>query len=154
MLFRSYVKRGAIYKSLAASDDVLSVDLGRALELISQSPGAKNPPKELGPHPADGKPVSLRQGRFGPYVQHGQLRATLPKADRDAGDLALARAVEILAAKAAKDGGAAPAKAAKADAPKKAPAKKAAAKKPAAKKPAAKKAPAKKPAAAKKKELA
>ncbi len=143
--FGPYVKRGAIYKSLAATDDVLSVDLGRALELISQSPASKNPPKELGAHPADGKPVSLRQGRFGPYVQHGQLRATLPKADREAGDLGLARAVEILAAKAAKDGGAAPAKAAKpakAEAPKKAAA---------AKKPAAKKAPAKtKPAAAKK----
>jgi len=83
---------------------VLTVDLPRALELIAQSPAAKNPPKELGPHPADGKPVSLRQGRFGPYVQHGKLLATLPKADRDEGNLTLARAVEILAAKAAKDG--------------------------------------------------
>lgn len=150
--FGPYVKRGAIYKSLAASDDVLSVDLDRALELISQSPASKNPPKELGPHPADGKPVSLRQGRFGPYVQHGQLRATLPKADREAGDLSLARAVEILAAKAAKDG--APAKSAKAETAKAPAAKKAAAKKPAAKKKTpAKKPPAKK-AAAKKKEPA
>jgi DNA topoisomerase-1 len=167
--FGPYVKRGSIYKSIAASDDVLTIDLARALELIAQSPAAKNPPKELGPHPADGKPVSLRQGRFGPYVQHGKLLATLPKADREAPELTLARAVEILAAKAAKDGPATPAKKAKAaaattaeDKPKKAPAKKkAAAKKPAAKKttaaakkPAAKKttAAAKKPAAAKKKE--
>ncbi len=156
--FGPYVKRGSIYKSIAASDNVLTVDLARALELIAQSPAAKNPPKELGPHPADGKPVSLRQGRFGPYVQHGKLLATLPKADREAADLTLARAVEILAAKAAKDGGAAPAKKGKAaaasaeDKPKAAPAKKAAAKKPAAKKTAAKKTTAKKPAAAKKKE--
>ncbi len=142
--FGPYVKRGTIYKSLAAADNVLSVDLTRALELLAQSPAAKNPPKELGPHPADGKPVSLRQGRFGPYVQHGKLLATLPKADREAGEVSLARAVEILAAKAAKAGGAAPAKAAKAEKTEKAekkPAKKATAKK----KPAAKKkAPAKK----------
>ncbi len=139
--FGPYVKRGSVYKSLAASDDVLTVDLARALELLAQSSAAKNPPKELGPHPADGKPVSLRQGRFGPYVQHGKLLATLPKADREAGEVSLARAVEILAAKAAKAGGTAPAKAEKTD--------KKPAKKPAAKKPA-KKAPAKK--AAKKKD--
>ncbi len=158
--FGPYVKRGSIYKSIAASDDVLTIDLARAVELIAQSPASKNPPKELGAHPADGKPVSLRQGRFGPYVQHGKLLATLPKADREAPELTLARAVEILAAKAAKDGPATSAKKGKAaaaeatgDKPKKAPAKKAAAKKPAAKKPAAKKttAAAKKPAAATKK---
>ena len=132
--FGPYVKRGMIYKSLAAHDDVLSIDLSRALELLAQSSAAKTPPKELGAHPSDGKPVSLRQGRFGPYVQRGTLRATLPKADREADNLTLARAVEILAAKAAKDGIAAPAKKAA---------------KPAAKKPATEKKP-----AAKKKETA
>ncbi|MBN2751372.1 MAG: type I DNA topoisomerase, partial [Rhodospirillaceae bacterium] len=55
--FGPYVKRGTIYKSLAAHDDVLTVDLPRACELLAQSPAAKNPPKEMGPHPADGKPV-------------------------------------------------------------------------------------------------
>jgi DNA topoisomerase-1 len=136
--FGPYVKRGTVYKSLTAADDVLAVGLARALELLAQSPAAKNPPKELGPHPADGKPVTLRQGRFGPYVQHGKLLATLPKADREAGEVSLARAVEILAAKAAKAGGNSPAKAEKAE---KKPAKTPAAKKKAAakKKPAAKK---------------
>ena len=134
--FGPYVRRGAVYKSLAATDDVLAIALPRALELLSQSPAAKNPPKDLGAHPADGKPVTLRQGRFGPYVQHGALRATLPKADREAeGSLTLARAVEILAAKAAKAG-----PGGKAAARTKAPAKV----KTPAKAPAAKKAPAKK----------
>lgn len=40
---------------------------------------APAPGKEFGKHPSDGKPISLKSGRFGPYVQHGKLNATLPK---------------------------------------------------------------------------
>jgi DNA topoisomerase-3 len=39
---------------------------------------APAPAKEIGVHPADGKPIQLKSGRFGPYVQHGKLMASLP----------------------------------------------------------------------------
>ncbi len=61
---------------------------------------APAPGKELGAHPGDGKPVSLKSGRFGPYVQHGKLNATLPK-DVDPEAVTLEQAIELLALKAA-----------------------------------------------------
>ena len=64
----------------------------------------------LGPHPRDKKPVELHAGRFGPYVKHGDVNATLP--DRDKVDsLTLAEAVTLLDEKAAKQGTGAPPKA-------------------------------------------
>jgi DNA topoisomerase-1 len=89
----------------------------------------------LGTHP-DGGEVHVKKGRFGPYVEHNKLRATLGKA-HDIADISLETALELLAAKAAK--GPAKKPAAKKAAPKKATAKKAAAKKTAAKKTTAKK---------------
>jgi DNA topoisomerase-3 len=61
---------------------------------------APEPGKELGAHPGDGKPVTLKSGRYGPYVQHGKLNATLPK-DMNPDAVTLAQAVELLQAKAA-----------------------------------------------------
>jgi DNA topoisomerase III len=62
---------------------------------------APAPAKELGAHPADGKPIQLKSGRFGPYVQHGKLMASLPK-ERKPEDVTLDEAVVLLADKAAK----------------------------------------------------
>ncbi|MEW5769163.1 MAG: DNA topoisomerase III [Pseudomonadota bacterium] len=59
--------------------------------------------RELGAHPADGKPVQLKSGRFGPYVQHGKLMASIPK-DRSPEEVTLEEAVALLAEKAAKTG--------------------------------------------------
>jgi len=64
---------------------------------------AATPARELGAHPADGKPIQLKSGRFGPYVQHGRLMASLPK-DRDPESVGLDEAVALLAEKAAKKG--------------------------------------------------
>jgi DNA topoisomerase-3 len=61
---------------------------------------APAPGKELGAHPSDGKPVTLKSGRYGPYVQHGKLNATLPR-DVNPDTVTLEQAVELLAAKAA-----------------------------------------------------
>jgi len=64
---------------------VLTVGLDRALELLSQPKSARNaravaqPLRELGVHPADGKPLVLMSGRYGPYVKHGETNATLPR---------------------------------------------------------------------------
>ncbi len=71
----------------------------------------------LGPHPRDKKPVELHSGRFGPYVKHGAVNATLP--DREKIDsLTLADALSLLDAKAAKHGSIAPPKAPRRTSPK------------------------------------
>ncbi len=105
--FGPYLKVGPTYYSLK-EDDVLEVGLNRAVTVIAESkkkPGrGGGAGKTLGNHPEDSKAVTLRSGRFGPYVQHGQLRATLPR-DTDQDTLTLEAAVEILAAKAAKANG-------------------------------------------------
>lgn len=132
--FGPYIKLGSTYVSLKGDDDVLTIGLNRAVVLMAEKP-KKAPPKELGNHPADGKPVTQKSGRYGPYVQHGKIMATIPKAlDKDA--VTLEQAVELLAAKAERSGVKAPAKKAGA---KKAPAKKTTAKKATTKKTTAKK---------------
>ena len=87
------------YTSLPEEDDLLTIGLNRAVALIAES--KKDGERDLGVHPDDGKPVTVRKGRYGPYVKHGRTNATLPKGtDMDA--LELAQAVELIAAKAAK----------------------------------------------------
>lgn len=100
--FGPYIQHAGSYVSLKGDDDVLTIGLNRAIALIADAP-RKKPAKVLGNHPKDGKPVTLKAGRFGPYVQHGSLMATLPK-DVDGETLILEKAVEILAAKAARGG--------------------------------------------------
>ena len=134
--FGPYIKNGGTYVSLK-DDDVLTIGLNRAVTLLADKP-QRPEPKSLGDHPGNGKPVTIRAGRFGPYVQHGMLRATLPKGTT-AETVTLDEAVALLKAKAGKSGG------------------KAASKKPAkktAKKKTTKKKPAKKAAGAKPRKLA
>ena len=100
--FGPYIKMGGTYVSLKGEDDVLTVGLNRAVHLLAEAP-RKDPPKELGKHPKDGKPVTQSIGRWGPFVRHGKLMATLPKGtDKDA--VTLEDAVALLDAKAAKSG--------------------------------------------------
>ena len=137
-----YLKKGTDTRSLASEDAIFTVDLAGAQELFAQPKyGARKAAsalKEFDADPVSGKPVRVRDGRFGPYVTDGETNATIPRGD-SVEDITFERAIELLAIKRAKG----PAK-------KKAPARKTAAKKPAAKKTtAAKKAPAKKTAAAK-----
>jgi DNA topoisomerase-3 len=68
---------------------------------------AAAPLRLLGKHPKDGKPVELHAGRYGPYVKHGAVNATLPDRDR-AESLTLEEAVALVDAKAARDRGEAP----------------------------------------------
>ena len=124
--FGPYLKVGARYQSLPKDDDVLEIGLNRAVIVLAEGAeraakrgaggaGAKN----IGNHPEDGRAITLRSGRFGAYVQHGQIRATLPK-DMDASTVSVDSAVALLMAKAAKGGAGVKApksKVAKADAP-------------------------------------
>ncbi|HEX9569192.1 MAG TPA: type I DNA topoisomerase [Rhodospirillales bacterium] len=124
-----YIKLGGTYVSLKGDDDVLTIGLNRAIHLLAEKP-RKAAPKLLGNHPEDGKPVTQKVGRWGPYVQHGKVMATLPKG-ADAASYTLDQAVALLAAKAAKQGkgkaGADEPAAGRAKKPAKKPAKKAAA---------------------------
>jgi DNA topoisomerase-3 len=60
---------------------------------------APAPGREIGAHPGDGKPIQVKSGRYGPYVQHGKDMASLPK-ERNPEDITLDEAVTLLAAKA------------------------------------------------------
>ncbi|HEX2079897.1 MAG TPA: type I DNA topoisomerase [Longimicrobium sp.] len=83
--FGPYVVHEGDFRSLAKTDDVYTIGLARALELISQPKGGRGqraavePIRSLGPHPKDGEPVNLFEGRYGPYVKHGGVNASLPK---------------------------------------------------------------------------
>ncbi|MCJ1899016.1 type I DNA topoisomerase [Paracoccus versutus] len=128
-----YVKHGAKYANLSEVDEVFTIGMNRAVEVLASKQvrgraAAAAPLAELGEHP-EGGPVQVMSGRYGPYVKWGKVNATLPR-DLEPGAVTLERALELIAEKAAKSG--------------KKPAKKAAAKKPAEKKTAARK-----PAAAK-----
>ena len=102
--FGPYVKRGSTYKSLTPEDDVLTVDLDRALALLAQPARGRgrtaDPGTPLGEHP-DGGTITLHKGRYGPYVKHGKLIASLPRGAEPA-ELTLDGAVALLAAQAEK----------------------------------------------------
>ncbi len=152
-----YVQHGGTYANLPTADEVFEVGLNRAVTVLAEkragggrgARGANSAAalKELGAHPANGEPVRILAGRFGPYIKHGATNANVPRG-KDPQELTLEEAVALLAEREAKGGGKKPARgkaAAKPKAEKAAAAKPAAAKKAApAKKPAAKKAPAKK----------
>ena len=99
--FGPYIKHDGAYRSLPRGENVLTVGLNRAVVLIAEGKarGARLL-RELGAHPDGGEPVQLCSGRYGPYVQHRRLRASLPKgASPD--EVTLEEAVRLLAAKAA-----------------------------------------------------
>ncbi len=131
------------YANLPDVEEVFTVGINRAVDLIAQKAaggfkrggGAAVAAIQTFEH--DGGPITVRAGRYGPYVNQGKVNATLPK-DVKPEDVTLEQAIAMIAAKAESGGG-----------KKKAPAKKAAAKKPAAKKAPAKKAAPKKTAAKK-----
>ncbi|MFJ8826223.1 type I DNA topoisomerase [Streptomyces sp. NPDC102467] len=145
-----YLKKGTDSRSLQTEDQLFTITLEEALEIYSQPKqrgraAAKPPLKELGEDPVSGKPVVVKDGRFGAYVTDGETNATL-RSDDSVEEITPERGYELLAEKRAKG----PAKkTAKKAAAKKAPAKKTAAKKTAAKKTAAKTTTAKKTAAKK-----
>ena len=93
--FGPYVKMGAVFGSLDRDDDVLAVGLNRAVDLLAKKLASV---RSLGPHPKDAAPVSVRKGRFGPYAQHGNMVANLPRGVLME-DVSLDEAVALLAEK-------------------------------------------------------
>ena len=109
--FGPYLRMGDTYVSLKGDDDVLEIGLNRAVDLLSRARPAKAKGKTLGTHPEDDKPVMLMAGRYGPYVEHGKLRATLP-AGVDAETIELEPALALLAEKQGRSAAGKPGKAA------------------------------------------
>ncbi|MBF2076203.1 MAG: type I DNA topoisomerase [Synechococcales cyanobacterium C42_A2020_086] len=102
-------KNGKDYRSLKGDDDVLTISLERALELLAEPKAgrgrgrAATPLRELGPHPDDGEPVNIYKGPYGPYIKHGKINASLPE-DQTVESLSLEVALQALAAKASTKG--------------------------------------------------
>ena len=108
--YGAYVQHGKTYANLGRDDDVLEIGGNRAIDLIVAKEsgagasrfGGGGAARVLGEHP-EGGPVAVKQGRFGAYVNHGKVNATIPKGT-DPASLTLDDAVALLAAKAAGGG--------------------------------------------------
>jgi DNA topoisomerase-1 len=91
--FGPYVRMGAVFASLEPGDDVLVLGMNRAVDLLAKKLASV---RSLGVHPKDQAGVTVRKGRFGPYAQHGQTVATLPRGVA-MDDITLDQAVALLA---------------------------------------------------------
>ena len=106
--FGPYVKHGKIYANLDSNEDVLTVGLNRAVTLIAEkkaNPGkgrrfAPDPGRVLGEHPDKGGPIVVKKGRYGPYVSHDGINATL-QGDVTPETVTLEQAVGLIDARAA-----------------------------------------------------
>jgi DNA topoisomerase-1 len=105
--FGPYIKHGATFKSLGADDDVLTIGLNRAVVLVAEpvSERRRGPQllRELGEHPSGGA-VGLYRGRYGPYLSHDGVIASLPR-NSDPATFSLAEALPLLAAQRDKGAG-------------------------------------------------
>ena len=105
--FGPYVRHGKTYANLDSPEEVFSVGLNRAVTLIAEK-RAKGPRKgrfgadpgrSLGDHPTKGGAIAAKKGRYGPYVSHNGVNATLP-ADKTPDTITLDEAVALLDARA------------------------------------------------------
>jgi DNA topoisomerase I len=144
--FGPYVQHGKTYANLTTGDDVLTVGLNRAVTLIEEKKAkgprkgrfGADPGRSLGEHPDKGGPIVVKSGRYGPYVSHGGVNATLTS-DLTPEAITLEQAVGLIEARAARGGnGKKPPKAPKASAKSTDGAPRSTARKPAANKAAAK----------------
>ncbi|MBS4083447.1 MAG: type I DNA topoisomerase [Rhizobiales bacterium] len=109
--FGPYVKHQDTYASLTDGDEVLTVGLNRAVTLIAEKlargPGrgrrGKPAGRALGDHPTLGGPVTQHDGKYGPYVSHNKVNATLPSTT-DPAAVTLEEAVTLIDARAGKSG--------------------------------------------------
>jgi len=141
-----YIKKGSDSRSLADEEQMFTVTLDEALALFAQPKRGRGrtaapPLREVGPDPATGAPIVIKEGRFGPYLTDGEYNVSVPRGE-SVEAITLERAAELLAEKRAAGPPAKGRKKAakgKKAAPKKTAAKKTTVKKTAAKKTAAKK---------------
>ncbi len=100
--FGPYIQHDGEFRSIPAQDNVFDIPLDRALQILSEPKGAgRGSLRQLGNHPDDGGAVGIFSGRYGPYVKHGKINATLPK-DAEVDLVTLEEALLLLAEKAQK----------------------------------------------------
>ncbi|MFZ0621123.1 MAG: type I DNA topoisomerase [Pseudolabrys sp.] len=105
--FGSYVKHGKTYANLEDGDNVLTIGLNRAVTLIAEKKAnpkkgrrfGADPGKLLGEHPDKGGPVVVKNGRYGPYVSHNGINATIT-GDKTPETITLTEAIVLLDARA------------------------------------------------------
>jgi DNA topoisomerase I len=102
-----YLMKGTDSRSLTSEDEIFSVDLAKALELFAQPKvrgrgAAKAPLREVGNDPTSGKPIVVKEGRFGPYVTDGETNASLRVAD-DPMTVSVERASDLLSERRSKE---------------------------------------------------
>src|SRR5947208_3538388 len=110
--FGPYVQHAKTYANLEAGDDVLTIGLNRAVALIAdkkaKGPSGRrfgaDPGRALGEHPDKGGPIVAKNGRYGPYVSHDGVNATLPS-DMTPESITLEQATSLVDARAASVGG-------------------------------------------------
>jgi DNA topoisomerase-1 len=110
--FGPYVKHGKTYANIETGDDVTTIGLNRAVTLIEEkklkpSKGRRfgaDPGRPLGDHPQKGGAIVVKNGRYGPYVSHGGVNATLPR-DVAPETVSIDQAVALLDARAERSGG-------------------------------------------------
>ncbi len=96
--FGPYVVHDGNFRSLKKEDNVYTVTLERAVELLAQEKKGRGQAqliREVGPHPEDAQPIGLYEGKYGPYVKHGSTNASLHK-DQDPAQLTVEQAVALL----------------------------------------------------------
>ena len=108
--FGPYIQHDGKYASLGGPEEVFEIGLNRAVSLLAEKAASSrgrrgaNVIKDLGAHPELGGKVQVLTGRYGPYVKHGKVNATLPR-DGEPEQVTLEEAVALIAAKSAKGGG-------------------------------------------------
>jgi DNA topoisomerase I len=108
--FGPYVHHGKTYANLEPGDDVFHIGLNRAVTLIAEKVAkgprrrfGADPGRALGDHPTRGGPITAKNGRYGPYVSHNGVNATLP-ADKTPESITLAEAAALIDARADRNG--------------------------------------------------
>jgi DNA topoisomerase-1 len=106
--FGPYVRHGTKYKSIPADESVLEIGMNRAVALLAEAKtsrgrAAAKPLRVVGNHTADDAPIEVYDGRYGHYVKHGGINATVPR-DIKPEELTLDQAISLLAERAAKGG--------------------------------------------------
>ena len=100
--FGPYLHHNGGYTSLPKDEDVLTVGLNRAVTILAEATekgrGGASTLKQLGEHPAGGGEIIIKKGRFGPYVNYGKIRASLPKG-ADLESFSIEEAVELISKK-------------------------------------------------------
>jgi DNA topoisomerase-1 len=100
-----YLKKGTDSRTLQSEQQIFDITLDEALAVYAQpkygARGASSALKEFEADPTSGKPIKLKDGRFGPYVTDGETNATIPRGE-DAMEVTFERAVQLLADKRAK----------------------------------------------------